>query len=241
MWHIGTSNISGVNGQNDHWMAIDLVALRHLIRARGEHSEWLCGIPIRTNSCFFLGDPARDRIVFNPPPFETVFLGQPRSLAFKYLFAINKAASLLSARDTLVIVLVGHGDADDHHSFFIGDNPDSCYRLGRNDLEEAVRGTKGDILLISTACFSGSWKSRYWTLLAAAGPDLESTSIVESASNEYRSGFFINSLLAEYADEFKIRPPFLGLVDEVGRRAPEPTPRMPRALPCLGVACEPRA
>ncbi|KAF8228268.1 hypothetical protein L208DRAFT_1292530 [Tricholoma matsutake] len=205
--------------QDDHWMAIDFVALRHLIGARDNHSEWLCRTTIRTNRGFFLGDPACDRIVFNPPPFETVFSGPPRILALKYLFAVNKASSLLSAGDTLVLVLVGHGDADNQHSFFVGDNSNSYYQLAKNDLEEAVHATKGHILLISTACFSGSWKSQYWTLLAAAKAEQEAPSIVESGSNEFRGGFFTNSLLAEYADEFKIRPPYPGSVDETGQRA----------------------
>jgi hypothetical protein len=159
----------------------------------------------------------QDRL--QPPSFETVFSGQSKILALKYILAVNKVSSLLSAGDTLVLVLVGHGDADDQHSFFVGDNPNSYFRLTKNDLEEAVHGTKGHILLISTACFSGSWKSQYWTLLAAAETDQEAPSIVVSGSNEFRGGFFTDSLLAEYTDEFKISPPYPGLVDETGRQA----------------------
>jgi hypothetical protein len=216
---LGTTYITGVNGpkeQDDHWMAIDFVALRHLIGARDEHSKWLCGTPIRTNRGFVFGDPACDRIIFDPPPFETV--REPSSLNLDYVINVREASSLLSAGDTLVLVLVGHGDADDHHSFLIGDNPNSCVRLTKTQLEWAVHGTKGDILLISTACYSGSWKSQYWTLLAAAEANQEAPSIVASGSKEYRGGFFANSLLAEYADEFKIRPPYPGLVDETGQR-----------------------
>jgi hypothetical protein len=219
---LGTTYITDVDEptekDNDHWMTIDFVALHHLIGAPDGLSKWLCGTTIRTNRGFFMGDPAGDRIVFDPPPFETVFSGQPSDLVLKYTTEVAKASSLLSAGDTLVLVLVGHGDKDDDHSFFVGYDCDSCFRLKKDHLEDCVRGTKGDILLISTACFSGSWKSQYWTLLAAAGADQEAPLIAASGSNEYR-GFFTNALLAEYADEFKIRPPYPGLVDETGQQA----------------------
>ena len=77
-------------------------------------------------------------------------------------------------------------------------------------------GTKGNILVISTACFSGSWKSEHWTLLAA-GPDQASVSIVVSGSGECRGGFFTDALLAEHADEFNVRPPYPGTIDDSGR------------------------
>ena len=216
---LGTTYLTGINGpkeEDDHWMATDFVALQHLIGARQEHSKWLCGTPIRTCRGFFLGDPACDRIVFNPPPFETVSSNKPTDLALEYLFAVKEASSILSAGDTLVLVLVGHGDDDDHHSFLIGNKCASHFQLTKNQLEMSVCGTKGEILLISTACFSGSWKSKYWTLLAAAGADQEASSL---ATSEYRGGFFTNALLAEFADEFKIRPLYPGLVDETGQRA----------------------
>jgi hypothetical protein len=221
---LGTTYITGVNEptdkNDDHWMAIHFVALHHLIGARDELSKWICGTTIRTPRGFFMGDPACDRIVFDPPPFETVFSGQlPSDLALEYLLDVKEVSSLLSAGDTLVLVLVGHGDPDKDHSLFVGYDRDSCFRLKKDHLENCVRGTKGDILLITTACFSGSWKSQYWTLLAAAGANQEAPSIVASGSEEYRGGFFTNALLAECADEFKIRPPYPGSVDETGQRA----------------------
>ena len=103
-----------------------------------------------------------------------------------------------------------------------------------------MRGTKGNILVISTACFSGSWKSTHWTLLAAAGPDQHSISMAVSGSGECRGGFFTNALLAEHADEFNIRPPYPGPIDNSGHRlqqrshdfGPEkttsPSPRQPK-------------
>ena len=107
-----------------------------------------------------------------------------------------------------MIVLVGHED----DAFVVGDE-NQHFELKKETLEQVVRSTKGNILVISTACFSGSWKSEHWTLLAAAGPDQLSVSIVVSSSGECRGGFFTNALLAEHADEFNVRPPYPGPID----------------------------
>jgi hypothetical protein len=47
----------------------------------------------------------------------------------------------------------------------------------------------------------------------------EAPSIVASVSKEYRGGFFTYALLAEFAEDFKTRSPYPGLVDETGQRA----------------------
>jgi hypothetical protein len=236
---LGTYNIEGGPTQDDDfWMATDFIALRQLLGARDDLSEWFCGKPIRTQRGFLLGDPACDRIVFDPPPFETVLDVEPQPLAVSFLIAVSKASSRLSDGDTLVIVLVGHGD-DQSHAFVVGDE-NQHFQLKKETLEQVVRGTKGNILVISTACFSGSWKSEHWTLLAAAGPDQLSVSIVVSGSGECRGGFFTNALLAEHADEFNVRPPYPGPIDNSGHRlrqrshdfGPEkttsPLPRQPK-------------
>ena len=202
---LGTYNIEGGPTQDDDfWMATDFIALRQLLGARDDLSEWFCGKPIRTQRGFLLGDPACDRIVFDPHPFEIVLHVEPQPLAMSFLAAVSQASSRLSDGDTLVVVLVGHGDHQSH-GFVIGDE-NQRFELNKETLELFVRGTKGNILLISTACFSGSWKSEHWTLLAAAGPDQHSVSIVVSSSGECRGGFFTNALLAEHADEFNVRP-----------------------------------
>ena len=59
---------------SDHWMAraTDFV-VRELIGDHDHRNIWLCG----TSFCFekfLLGDPSCDRIVFDPPAFETVIV-----------------------------------------------------------------------------------------------------------------------------------------------------------------------
>jgi hypothetical protein len=187
---LGTYNIQDNPSEDDDmWMATDLVALRQLISASDNASKWFCGKSIRTQR---LGDPASDRILFDPPHFETCEI-EPRLLAITFLTAVARAACELSIGDTLVIVLVGHGD-DDRHSFLIGDE-DSFYELEKDVLEIAVAGSKGNILVISTACFSGSWKSPHWTVLAAAGPEQHATSISASGIEaDFLLGPFLPSM-----------------------------------------------
>ena len=79
-------------------MATDFIALRQLLGARDDLSEWFCGKP----RGFLLRDPACDQIVFNPPPFETVLDVDPQPLAMLFLIAVSKASSRLFDGDTLV-------------------------------------------------------------------------------------------------------------------------------------------
>jgi hypothetical protein len=52
--------------------------------------------------------------------------------------------------------------------------------------------------------------------LTATGPGEESVLMSKSASDECRGGFFTNALLAEYASEFDVRPPYPGSIDHRG-------------------------
>ena len=213
---LGTYNIKGGPTWQDndhHWMVTDFIALRQLLGAHDSLGEWFCGKPIQMQKGFLLGDPVCNRIVFNPAPFETVLDVEPQLLAISFLVAVSKASSKLSDGDTLVIILVGHGDQS--HAFVVGDE-NQHFELKKESLEHSVHGTKGNILVISTACLSGSWKSMHWTLLAAARPDQHSISMAISGSGECRGGFFTNTLLAEQADEFNVRPPYLGPIDNSG-------------------------
>ena len=118
-----------------------------------------------------------------------------------------------------MIVLVGHGEDD--HSFTVGGEGKQNCKIHKEQLEKSVGHAKGNILVIITACHSGSWTSPHWTLLAAAGPDEEAPSIVVSDSGECRGGFFTNALFAEHASKFNIRSPCPGKMDNQGFRHPQ--------------------
>jgi hypothetical protein len=200
----------------DKWMATDFVAIRHLLGARDDVSTWLCGASIREAGKFLLGDPGCDRIVFDPPLFETVCPVTPTKLCAKYLIKVNEVSSKLSTGDVLVLVLVGHG-SETTGSFIVGDPGEGTHReLEKEALEECVSGTKGEVVLISSACFSGGWESPHWSLITAAGANQHAVSIVESGSGKCRRGFFTNSLIAEHCHEFQIRAPCTASLDDNG-------------------------
>ena len=67
--------------------------------------------------------------------------------------------------------------------------------------------SKGKVVVINTACFSGGWKSKYWTLLATASADQLVPLWVPTTTN---------ALVAEYTTEFNIRPPYPASLDEHG-------------------------
>lgn len=207
----------GTTSALDHWMATDFVVLRELIGDHDHRNIWLCGKSYRSET-FLLGDPACDRIVFDPPVFETVIV-EPAVLPWRYLYEVSKAAWTLSEEDVLVLVLAGHGDPGG--VFKIGDIDDengSLYDLTKAQLEDVLGDTKATVWLISTACYSGAWESPKWTLLAAAEADEEAPSLVVSASEKVRGGFFANALVAQLADEFKLVAPCPASVDEKGIR-----------------------
>jgi hypothetical protein len=129
---LGTTDI-----EHDDWMATDFVVLQELIGARDDRSYWLCGTSIRNldSATFLFGDPACDRIVFQPPPFETVLQVPPIALRAEYLTEVANRAPNLTGEDVMVLVLVGHGE--EGGVFVIGDEDNSC-RLTKLELEVAV-------------------------------------------------------------------------------------------------------
>jgi hypothetical protein len=139
--------------KKDKWIATEWVAIRHLLGARDDLSTWLCGTSIRNAGNFLLGDPCCDRIVFNPPFEEVCHKDDPTGLRAKYVGEVAKVSSRLSTGDVLVLVLAGYGD--ENGAFIIGDEKADC-ELRKEELEAVLGGTKGDVLLINTSCFSGS-------------------------------------------------------------------------------------
>jgi hypothetical protein len=117
---LGTYSVGDTPGaDDDFWMATDFVALRQLIGAHDEQSLWLCRRPIIRQRELLLGDLSCDRMVFDPPPFETLRETDPASLAIEFLVAVTEASGKLSSGDTLVVVLVGHGNTQ-NHAFVVG-------------------------------------------------------------------------------------------------------------------------
>ena len=202
----------------DHWQAVDYVALRAMLGCPESNSWWLCGTDIRQGPGFLLGDPACDRIVFEPLPFEEVhdttgIRSESKLVDFRiaYLQRVEEVASRLKGSDTLFLVLCGHGSM--RGPLLLGDM-DTHVDLWPNDLEHALRGCSATVKLISTACHSGAWKSHRWSLSAAASMVQESIFIGQSASGHFRGAV---ALLAEHADRYGLQAPKPGKIEYIPR------------------------
>ena len=94
-------------------------------------------------------------IVFSLPPFEEVcHKHNPTGLHAEYIGKVAKVSSRLSTGNVLVLVLAGH--SNENGAFIISNEKADC-ELQKGELEAVLAGTKGDVLLINTSCFSGSW------------------------------------------------------------------------------------
>ncbi|KAJ6535896.1 hypothetical protein DFH09DRAFT_1369449 [Mycena vulgaris] len=109
----------------------------------------------------------------------------------------------------LVIILCGHGEEGTGDILVGGqgfmDNP-----LTKRIVEDAVDGInipQDQVFLVSTACYSGLWRSPKWTLLAGAEACDESIAMAQSGSGEFRGGVSTYAALAERADEFGLTAP----------------------------------
>lgn len=196
--------------------------LRELIGDRDHRNiRLLCGVSIRLET-FLSGDPARDRIVFEPPLFETICETRPAVLRYHYLTKVTQVALTLSEEDVLVLILAGHGELGG--VFKIGEAENIC-ELTKDELEASLGNTKATVWLISTACYSETWESPKWTLLAAAQADEEAPSLAAvSALEKVRGGFFVNALVAQHVNEFKLIAPCPASVDDNGNRGQQQHP-----------------
>ncbi|KAF8516165.1 hypothetical protein BU17DRAFT_51089 [Hysterangium stoloniferum] len=219
--------LSSTNMKNDHWQATDFVAMKTLIGCPDERAFWLCGTDIRSGPGFLFGDPDCDRIIFDSPPFETMMdtstLSKLQEFATTFKTKLTKLALQLKPADTLCIVLCGHG-CEDGGNLIIGDKTTQI-TMTKHELEIAIEGCHAEILLFSTACYSGQWTSQSWSLFAVAGEDQESVSITKSQSGNFRGGFFTNALLIEHFDHFNLcapRPGPLQIIHNTGFQEQQP-------------------
>lgn len=205
---------------DDSWMETDFVSQyalwTHTDGYDAERSVWLTGKNL-TKSQYLFGDPAAPRICLPPPTIHAVSSHKPaektlpEALKLQFITDVTTVRQSLKPGDTLVIGIWGHGIYPTT-DIAVGsaDNPDELVFLSKSDVEEALdRGTMQpslrrnhtiavdvDVFLISGACFSGAWKSKGWTLLAASRSHEESSAMVTSDSEASRGGIFAYSFMA---------------------------------------------
>ncbi|KAK0224726.1 hypothetical protein EDD85DRAFT_858941 [Armillaria nabsnona] len=133
---------------------------------------------------------------------------RPATLAAEALHAIRNIVLTIEEGESLVIILCGHGDSEGN--FFAGEDI-----LTKGALEKFVDLCKGKVLVVSTACYSGLWKSDSWELVAAATADE-----VASASDQSRGSIFTSALLAEHYSNSGVAMPSPGKTTSIPAAEP---------------------
>ncbi len=146
---------------------------------------------------------------------ETIDIRTAKSatLAAEALHAIRNIVPTIKEGELLVIILCGHGDPEGN--FFAGEDI-----LTKGALEKFVDLCKGKILVVSTARYSGLWKSDSWELVAVAAADEQSTSVVPSAFDQFRGSIFTSALPAEHYNNSGVAMPSPGTTTSIPAAEP---------------------
>jgi hypothetical protein len=111
-----------------------------------------------------------------PSPLKTSFDDKPKIEAEDFtsvcLSLLQEKAGEVKKNKTFV-VLVGHGDdSNEKFQFLITMQPHQRTReavITKNQLERALKGCQGKVLIVYNSCFSGRLASEHWMLLCSVG------------------------------------------------------------------------
>lgn len=90
------------------------------------------------------------------------------NLECRFSLITGEQADNLNSDETLFIVLVGHGRGQDG-ALVLDEENDILVDI--DVAEEAVKDTKGSIVLVNLACHSGLWTSTEWSLVTGDVPE----------------------------------------------------------------------
>jgi len=204
-----------------------------------ERSTWRTIRPINhlfADNFVTFGDAGCDRLRLPlPSPLKTSFDGEPEIEAEHFaslcLFLLQEKAREVKKNETFVVLLVGHGDdSNQKFRFLITTQPHQRTGeavLTKNQLEHALKGCQGKVLIVCNSCFSGRLASEHWTLLCSAAPGEMSDALTESGSGYVRGSAFIACLVAQAAHEHGLDVP---LPQAKARTAVQVDP-LPRSAP----------
>ena len=144
--------------------------------------------------------------------------------------AVERVGNSLTPVDTLYIVLVGHGSSVGGKSFFLVqfNVAEVTVKISRSELEEALKSCQARVIVTSTACYAGGFKSPLWTLFCAAEENQKSEAATESGTTETVRPPF-EGAKAVYGGAFTVCL-FAALLKEYGITFPLPG-RTPYPLP----------
>ena len=140
----------------------------------------------------------------------------PKVLVERFLATVRSECQIATQQNQPVLILIfGHGDSETYGVSIGGEtSPDTAPRLKVADLKIAI-GEVANVSLLITSCYSGGWviKSNSdsskpilnATIMAAAGPDIESESWVKSESCGRAAGSIYASALVQAAIKMQIQ------------------------------------
>ncbi|KAJ7853870.1 hypothetical protein B0H13DRAFT_1197683 [Mycena leptocephala] len=193
-----------IRDRNINWMVADYCWWTFLLQHAVGYSDCSRFHVLRSVLPFFpdgrgiYGGAACDRLRFPLHPSLLAPLhSTPNCSAAKHrdyaLRELSYLAGLVKSRDTLVLLLIGHGGVSDgvfefHVSTGLGVRGEAS--LSKSDLELALKRCKARVLIVCNACYSGLLQSKLWTLVCAAGPGEPSDALAQSGSGVVRGGVF---------------------------------------------------
>ncbi|KAJ7504236.1 hypothetical protein B0H11DRAFT_508585 [Mycena galericulata] len=131
-----------------------------------------------------IGDSYADRLHFPTDTSNIVHVDDLHALKEILTITISRISGAAAREDTLVIVICGHGEQGTGNVLTGGRG-----FLTKRAVEFAIEGIaipRERIFLVSTACYSGLWRSSKWTLIAGAESKEVSITIAQLGSGEYR-------------------------------------------------------
>ncbi|KAF7335820.1 Glycoside hydrolase family 76 protein [Mycena venus] len=233
---LGTTNLP-----EDWWIATDFLVWKHLL-SDARRAEWYSGVDFDSSSfSVVLGDPYADRLRFNLDQTGITLVPEVPSIKTDFLFGVAEMLGKVDKEDIAVIVLCSNCELNG--DVRLGGGSQVLEHFRRRHLERALRACPipaERLFVVSTARYSGQWRSPRWTLLAAAESHQQSDAMRPSGSGHARGSFFTWTISAEQADEHGLSPPLTEEIvypsDFVFPRDIDPLLRHP---PKAGNLCDP--
>ncbi|KAJ7781831.1 hypothetical protein DFH07DRAFT_791779 [Mycena maculata] len=135
-------------------------------------------------------------------------LSAPTLKGRAYLDLVKKA-SRMTAGETLLLLLIGHGSCLKgvfHLWITTGLGLTGEASFIKEELEVAVADCKARVVVISNACQSGLLRSKHWTLVCAAEEGYKSDALAQSASGYVRGSMFTQCTTAQIALDLGLTP-----------------------------------
>ena len=211
--------VGPLDERNSGWMTTDFAAWIFLVTTmKGYRCDRTIWLPIRPIHDLFpggfvtFGEAGCDRLQLPLPTLERSVDPEitAHSFAFQCLFSLHNMAQKVKRGQKLLLLLIGHGSYDGVFRFLITTDSTQVTNeayLAKDELEDALEGCQGDVLVISNACHSSNLVSERWTLLCAAGPNQESNALTESSSGHFRGSIFTACVVAQAAHKYGLQVP----------------------------------